>query len=1807
MGDIFESTLSDYKKTFEKFNKYIKKIHNDFSEQNKKHHGYLVDWNKYKELENNVDYLYKNKQVRQNNLDHSIPNQVNNPLKEIESKKLITESFDSIINQISSGKSFIIINEDTYELICKKNLQGINSHLIYYQINPQYLLLYQANNKGIYFKNNKNNIINEIIQVNESKDNNNKNPIPTNSNFEKNANKIFKDTYNYYNNEKYISNKLNEAGTQTFQGYLVNKEWADKWKRYSYYESIKTNFFEKNLTDEKTITNWIIEEQRKTKLNYDDVNDFDNYIIKNENQISEILLPNKPSYILLDTNFFHGFSALKLNPFSFYLSNHLISARLSNGQSSNFKANDNILTNPINFQKQVNLNNSQINKEYKSQLLQYLIRYSFFKQELKSINNSFQNNLHIAFLINKQILNKFNEIYKLEKLLKIQDIQKILQMVSYNNCDTVYPTIVKYINEKMPDYINDIMPYEKIGGCKFDENQNCFIIKYINNQIKLLYIDNFEIIDNQFADFLKQKFGNNILVIPTNFAIIKDKILLLFNFENYHFFEIASLNPNNLETNIDYLIEIKSTGNNFSYEVLYKTIYPIIFQHDIKTLRTPIKIGNNITFQFHPLNNDFTQNIQVNLDKKNENIDLNMNNNDKTNNQASMIPASMNQINSPGNLIPIQSQGIPNTIKEYYLIDEEFFKFISPYLNRIKNNTFNNNQIVNEPNPSPFGNWLNLDLYKIKISQITINNKIFHYPKNINIIDKTLLEKIIQTLNNKVSYGLFEEIYFVIVNGGIIFIPKNNKFIANNNNLIYIYSINSNGQMQSIEPFAIFECQDNNSRNNLFSAIPRVPNYINVIQTPIYLSNGLNHPIFLFKNGVINNNDKGPQTSPLPDKNLQANNLNLNPSFQQTPKGNTQVNNRIDISDKLKVLLLLAISQLNKPENKLEKVHLFNPEWLNAFNFKGIRNLVNSKNNEIRKLWNHNYDLNSISSIIQILDYNTLQKYDSLIKNNPSVPWTAVSELITLVDKQIDLYRKFILVNDSMFNLIQRIFLINPMNDDNSHICLKNQGDLLIFKNHQLYNPQNPNQVQNSILFGNIDKAENEFKNILIFDYHDKTKLEREYLLISSNQISNYIYNKTCLNPQSKYEIFSPIFDNDQIIGNYYLYQKGQDYRKYNIYYQYLNNDQLKKVIYLYLNEASINSRIKNPNYNDAEFYLIKKGVLSEIKTENNYDQLKNSFIGKIKKIPQNNKEIYNIFSSLSSSDLDNLNKNLKKFPIAKGSPQSYEILMDNIKNSKDQNESYMILKDFELVEKNLGNVLISGYPSQLLKCSFIGNNTIIFHYPINIFSNKQPIYVVSRIDEKFNFINEYLLAYSNQGYYQKHFEKIKNNLNGYLKNLSFMNNNAPIVINGYIEIGTVIKLSSTQSYETELQTDDNIIPQFTLLITNIYEDYPSRSMIGLENIGATCYMNATLQSLCTITKLVNYFKYNKHLVEIIKKDTKKQKLCTSFKILIENLYPYQLSKNYQIYISKNPQAKINSKNINIQIRHYAPRHFKDTISRMNPLFEGIAANDAKDLINFILMTLHEELNMSPKNQIDNFSGNMLQVQTNKDIMFKNFSEIFMKNYRSIISDLFYAVNYNCTQCGFCKVISYNYQVYFFLNFPLEEVRKNKLMNNSGFNNGNINIYNANANVVDIYDCFEFDRKMNFMTGQNAMFCNYCKQTCGSLIATYLATGPEILIIILNRGRGIQFNVKINFYLDLDLSNYIELKETGCQYELFGVITHLGESGMEGHFIAYCKNFWNNQWLKFNDAIVSPVNDFKKEVIDFGMPYLLFYQKKQNL
>ena len=376
-------------------------------------------------------------------------------------------------------------------------------------------------------------------------------------------------------------------------------------------------------------------------------------------------------------------------------------------------------------------------------------------------------------------------------------------------------------------------------------------------------------------------------------------------------------------------------------------------------------------------------------------------------------------------------------------------------------------------------------------------------------------------------------------------------------------------------------------------------------------------------------------------------------------------------------------------------------------------------------------------------------------------------------------------------------------------------------------------------------------------------------------------------------------------------------------------------------------------------------------------------------------------------------------------------------------------------------------------------------------------------------------------------------------------------------------------------------------IIINQIDDYdndevikiPIANRIGLQNVGSSCYMNATLQCFCHTIKFIQFFK--KRELNSFDQNT----LSYSFKNLIDNLWKDDLSPN------------------NVNNNYYAPYEFRQKIASMCNLFINNEANDAKDLVNFIIMTLHEELNRVYDMPNVNSSNPMIFEQTNKALVFQNFVNEFKNKYQSIISDLFYAMNLTVTQCKMCKRKLYNYQIYYFLVFPLEEVRKYVIQKNMNINKmNNFNKLNA-LNEVSIYDCFDYDKKVNLMAGLNKMYCNFCNANNDSFFYTNLITGPDTLILLLNRGKGIQFKVKINFVEYLNLEKYIEKKNTGVKYELFGVITHIGESGQGGHFIAYCRDPFSNDWSKFNDAIVTPVNNFKNEILDFANPYLLFYQK----
>jgi ubiquitin C-terminal hydrolase len=295
--------------------------------------------------------------------------------------------------------------------------------------------------------------------------------------------------------------------------------------------------------------------------------------------------------------------------------------------------------------------------------------------------------------------------------------------------------------------------------------------------------------------------------------------------------------------------------------------------------------------------------------------------------------------------------------------------------------------------------------------------------------------------------------------------------------------------------------------------------------------------------------------------------------------------------------------------------------------------------------------------------------------------------------------------------------------------------------------------------------------------------------------------------------------------------------------------------------------------------------------------------------------------------------------------------------------------------------------------------------------------------------------------------------------------------------------------------------------------------------------------------------------------------------------------------------------------KSYSPYNFMNKINEMNTLFKLGQAGDSKDFIIYILEQLHKELNASVIEKNSNNSKiNKPYDQYDKENTFNYFFNNFQKNC-SIISDIFFGVNQTTNTCLNCKKnynsqnlanpICYNYEIFNCIIFPLEEIRKTKY--NSSQNNY---LNQINNNIISIYDCFSYNQRDDLFTGQNQNFCNKCKQTFDSIYNLSIYISPNVLILILNRGKDNMYDVKLNFNETIDITNYVIMKDKPrIIYDLYGVITHHGESGPNAHFIASCKSPIDNKWYRYNDAIVTSINNIQSDVINFGKPYILFYKK----
>ena len=670
-------------------------------------------------------------------------------------------------------------------------------------------------------------------------------------------------------------------------------------------------------------------------------------------------------------------------------------------------------------------------------------------------------------------------------------------------------------------------------------------------------------------------------------------------------------------------------------------------------------------------------------------------------------------------------------------------------------------------------------------------------------------------------------------------------------------------------------------------------------------------------------------------------------------------------------------------------------------------------------------------------------------------------------------------------------------------------------------------------------------------DYDKAFFLLNKKIGLSKNIINNKI-NNTLINVNNK--ILSNI--NSTYNASFYPLSKSMNFSVHNLLIGN-KNDKLSNInnnnllnnpnnVNNYANQMNINS---NNSMNQINYNTMKKvNNMNHMKNHSNNDKNVSFKISDNNNIGNNN-DMNKI--NINNNITNNINnKNMNDMNQAFNEKQINRINMNNNMNNNNTKQFYM---------NNMNNNLpqIFNNNNNLNQSNSNLNNS----NPNNNYNNNN--FLILNNFQKNNIAN-YNINFMNQNFKYNNYQN--NNYNNYninfmnqLQNNNKINDNSPnILTNNNNDIN--INNMDIKNYEIQL------------LISEIFKEENIFFIVGLRNVGLTCYMNSTLQCLLHIPEL-NYFFLNiypnkKDEFNEINKDAETYgKLSEQYFYLVKNVF------------EKNKEAISGNQGYFINDYSVSPKNFNSVLSNLNDQFSRFAANDSKDLLLYLFQSMHAELNYLGDQKLTTIPK---CDQKNETDSYNFFLSVNNSLNLSIFSYLFYGILKSTTTCQECHTILYNFQYFQFLSFP---------------------IYNFNKKIFNIYQGFKEYIKPENMIGNNQCYCNTCTKLNDAEVTTKLFYTPPYLIINFDYGKDKKYMPKETYFAErIDLTDFTDEKCKNRTYQLIAVSTHIGKSGNTGHYIAYCKDIKNNIWHKFNDSYHDENCNFQNEVLS-NTPYFLIYKK----
>ena len=333
-------------------------------------------------------------------------------------------------------------------------------------------------------------------------------------------------------------------------------------------------------------------------------------------------------------------------------------------------------------------------------------------------------------------------------------------------------------------------------------------------------------------------------------------------------------------------------------------------------------------------------------------------------------------------------------------------------------------------------------------------------------------------------------------------------------------------------------------------------------------------------------------------------------------------------------------------------------------------------------------------------------------------------------------------------------------------------------------------------------------------------------------------------------------------------------------------------------------------------------------------------------------------------------------------------------------------------------------------------------------------------------------------------------------------------------------------------------------------KDPKMRGIVGLANVGNTCYMNAVLQAFRHCPEWTLFCTKGRVDEHIHDKESSSSKVLYAYKDILKSLW----AGTGPAYVM--------------------PRGFFEQLRQVvtGTIYEDFIRRTPQDAHEFLVWLL-DQMYMATQKKIHLTPSTNTLVGSMKHLAFEGWKDAFEKEY-SPLTDLIFGMNRIQYTCSHCRAIHIRWET--FNTFKITPKKNTEWL-----------------------DCIKAEFTSEEIEGYD---CESCKGKHKTTKQIEIWRLPKVLMFTIRRFTPMGTKDTTSIQYDGDTLNFSSLfaaesQEPKKNYILFGTVDHHGSMG-GGHYTAQCLNpVWNNWHLYDDDS----AHSIQKPILGSNT-YIMFFR-----